>query len=72
MGAALINDQVNRSQNRNERCKGLKATNEEHNDGTGVLHQVAQFPVDQVYYIQGAHAPLCPRKTKKDKELAAE
>ena len=26
--------------------KGLKATNEWQDDGTGVLHQVAQHPID--------------------------
>ena len=37
--------------------KGLKVTNEWQDDGTGILHQVAQFPIDQVGYssIQGAH-----------------
>ena len=48
----------------------LKATNERQDDGAGILHQVAQFPKDHVYfiYIQGAHAPL--RKTQRDKVLA--
>ena len=29
--------------------KGLKATNEWHDDGTGVFHQVVQHSVDRVY-----------------------
>ena len=29
--------------------KGLKVTNEQQDDRTGVLHQVAQHPIDQVY-----------------------
>ena len=29
--------------------KGLKATNERQDDGAGILHQVAQFPIDQVH-----------------------
>ena len=43
---------------------GLKATTEWRDDETVVLHQMAQFPIDQVYgtYIQGAHAP--PYSTK--------
>ena len=38
--------------------EGLKATNEWQDTGTGVLHQVAQHPIDQLQYmdIQGAHA----------------
>ena len=31
--------------------KGLKATNAQLDNGTGILHQVAQFPIDQVYFI---------------------
>ena len=31
--------------------KGLKATNKQQNDGIGILHQVAQFPIDQVYFV---------------------
>ena len=50
----------------------LKATNERHDDMAGILHQVTQFPIDQVYFIiQGAHAPLRPRKAERDKVLAA-
>ena len=30
--------------------KGLKATNEQQDDGAGILHQVAQFPIDQVFF----------------------
>ena len=53
--------------------KRSKATNERQDDGAGILHQVAQFPIDQVYfiYIQGGHAPLHPRKTRRDKVLTA-
>ena len=43
--------------------KGLKATNEWQDDGTGVLHQVAQHPIDQVYFYTRHHASLHPRKT---------
>ena len=32
-----------------EMFKGLKATNERQDDGTAILHQVAQNPIDQVY-----------------------
>ena len=32
-------------------AKGLKATNERQDDGAGILHQVALFPIDQVYFI---------------------
>ena len=50
----------------------LKATNEWQDDGAGTLHQMAQFPIDQVYFIlQGAHALLRPHKTQRDKVLAA-
>ena len=51
----------------------VKATNERQDDGAGILHQVAQFSIDQIYFIfiQGAHAPLRPRKTQRDKVLAA-
>ena len=40
-----------------ESCRGenkslrLKTTNERQDDGAGILHQVAQFPIDQVYFI---------------------
>ena len=36
----------------------LKATNERQDDGAGMLHQVAQFPIDQVYFIYTR--PPCP------------
>ena len=50
----------------------MLATNERQDDGVGILHEVAQFPIDQVYlYIQGAHAPLLPCKTQRGKVLAA-
>ena len=29
----------------------LKATNEQQDNGAGILNQVAQFPIDQVYFI---------------------
>ena len=29
--------------------KDLKATNEWQDDGAGILHEMAQFPIDQVY-----------------------
>ena len=51
--------------------KGLKVTNERQDDETGILHQVAQFPIGQVTYIQSTHVPLCPHKTQRDKVLAA-
>ena len=52
----------------------FQATNEREDDGAGILHQVAQFSINQVYfiYIQGAHASLHPCKTQRDKVLAAE
>ena len=54
--------------------KGLKATNKQQDDGTGVLHQVAQHPIDQAYgySLQGIHASRRPCKTWKDQVLAAE
>ena len=46
----------------------LKATNERQDDGAGILHQVAQFPIDQVYLIYKAPMPLSaharPRETR--------
>ena len=33
----------------------LKVTNEQQDDGAGILHQVAQFPIDQVYFIYARH-----------------
>ena len=35
--------------------KGLKVTTEWQDNGTGVLHQVAQHPIDRYIDIQGAH-----------------
>ena len=44
------------------------ATNERQDDGAGILHQVAQFPIDQVYSIYKPPMPLSaharPRETK--------
>ena len=51
--------------------KGLKATNEREDDGTGILHQVAQHPMDQVYGYTRRPCPSRPRKTWRDKVLAA-
>ena len=31
--------------------KSVKATNEQQDDGAGIMHQGAQFPIDQVYFI---------------------
>ena len=46
----------------------LKATNERQDYGGGILHQVAQFPIDQVYLIYKAPMPLStharPRETR--------
>ena len=39
--------------------------------GAGILYQVAKFPIEQIFDIHGAHAPLCPRKTQRYKVLAA-
>ena len=43
----------------------LKATNERQDDGAGILHQVAQFPVDQRDKVLaakqvGLYVPLNP------------
>ena len=47
---------------------GLKATNERQDYGAGILHQEAQFPIDQVYLIYKAPMPLSaharPRETR--------
>ena len=40
--------------------KGLKATNEEQADGAGILHQVAQSPIDQVYLYTRHPRPSPP------------
>ena len=46
----------------------LKATNERQDYGAGILHQEAQFPIDQVYLIYKAPMPLFaharPRETR--------
>ena len=46
--------------------KGLKATNERQDDGAGILHQVAQFPIDQVYFVY-TRVP-CPSLPTQDPE----
>ena len=38
----------------------LKVTNEQQDDGAGILHQVAQFPVDQVYLYTRCPCPSPP------------
>ena len=63
---------VNYSTVGNSAFKGLKGPNERKYNGTAVLHQVAQYLINQVYFIQCAHAPLCPGKTWRNKVLAAE
>ena len=46
----------------------LKTTNERQDYGAGILHQEAQFPIDQVYLIYKAPMPLSaharPRETR--------
>ena len=54
-----------------EFCYRLKATNEWQDDGEGILHQVAQFPIDQVYLIYKAPMPLSTHTRPRDKVLAA-
>ena len=44
----------------------LKATNERQDDGAGILHQVAQFPIDQVYFIYTRRP--CPSPPTQDPE----
>ena len=44
---------------------GLKATSERQDDGAGILHQVAQFPIDQVY-LYTRHP--CPSPSTQDPE----
>ena len=44
----------------------LKATNEQQDDGAGILHQVAQFPIDQVYFIYTRRP--CPSPPTQDPE----
>ena len=45
--------------------KGLKATNEWRDNGIGILHQVAQYSIDQVYLY--ARRP-CPSPPTQDLE----
>ena len=53
--------------------KGSMATNEQQDDGTGGLHQVAQHPIDQVYLYTGCPCPSLPTQDpERDKVLAAE
>ena len=40
-----------------KRFQGLKATNEQQDNGTGILHQVAQHPKDQVYLYKRRPSP---------------
>ena len=46
----------------------VKGTNERQDYGAGILYQVAQFPIDQVYLIYKAPMPLStharPRETR--------
>ena len=44
----------------------VKATNERQDDGAGILHQVAQFPIDQVYFIYTRRP--CPSPPTQDPE----
>ena len=54
--------------------KGLKATNERQDNGTGVLYQVAQHPIDQVYeLIYKVPMPLSAHtRTRETQYMAAE
>ena len=49
--------------------KGLKATNEWQDDGTGILHQVAQFPIDQVYRGSHLYTGLSSSKRRVNRDL---
>ena len=49
-----------------EYVKRSKATNERQDDGAGILHQVAQFPTDQVYFIYTRRP--CPSPPTQDPE----
>ena len=51
--------------------KGLKVTNERQDDGAGIFHQVAKFPIDQVYLIYKAPMPLSAHARPRDKVVAA-
>ena len=44
----------------------LKAINERQDDGAGILHQVAQFPIDPQYSIYTRHP--CPPPPTQDLE----
>ena len=46
--------------------KGLNAINEQQDDGAGILHQVAHFPIDQVHFIY-TRCP-CPSPPMQDPE----
>ena len=43
--------------------KGIKATNERQGNGTGILHQVAQYPIDLVHLSTRHPYPSLPAKT---------
>ena len=43
-----------------QQIQGLKATNEWQDDGTGVLHQVAQHSTGQVYLYTRHPCPSLP------------
>ena len=56
--------------------KGLKATNERQDNWGRYIAPSGTIPyrpsILYIYiYTQGAHAPLCPCKTQRDKVLAA-
>ena len=44
----------------------LKATNERQDDGAGILHRVAQFTIDRVYFIYTRRP--CPSPPTQDPE----
>ena len=46
------------------RFKGLIATNEWQDNGSGILHQVTQFPIDQVYLYTRHPCLRRPHKTQ--------
>ena len=52
--------------------KGLKATNEGQDDWVGILHQVAQFPIGQVYLYTRRPCPSLPMLHPETEVLAAE
>ena len=43
----------------------LKVTIEQHDDGTGVLYQVAQHPMDQVYLYTRHSRPCLPTLSRE-------